>query len=271
MERPPLARDPPCQSCGQTFRAKWPAGRALADRRSRNGRDQRLWERILSVVISRNATRYQSPNCNSNTKASISIAQSVSFASLRPRVSFANKVGRIDEANSRRGRGDIDGHYGGRVSGAQRPSVCCGERLSFSSRQLQDVHLLASSALSGAKWRGLAFAAGVATMFGASPVFAQCYSTTTGLAGNCSAIVPTGSDATAIGQGANAAGGTASAFRVRRSRQRRRRDSGGFSERRDRLCRERFRQSLRQRRFGSAATATGAGSIANGEFRDRQR
>src|SRR5262245_54191680 len=64
--------------------------------------------------------------------------------------------------------------------------------------------LLGSSALAGGTLRGLALATGMVVAFGASPAFAQCYSTMTGLAGDCTAVVPTGTNATAIGLNANA-------------------------------------------------------------------
>src|SRR5262245_16656517 len=72
--------------------------------------------------------------------------------------------------------------------------------------------LMGASALAGGALHGLAIAAGIVTVFGASPAFAQCYSTMTGLAGDCTAVVPTGANATAIGKNANATGTTATAY-----------------------------------------------------------
>lgn len=72
--------------------------------------------------------------------------------------------------------------------------------------------LIASSVLRGGTLRSLAAAAGMMTVLGVSPAFAQCYSAGAGLAGSCDAIVPTGANATAIGSGANATGINATAY-----------------------------------------------------------
>src|SRR5205814_2213356 len=69
--------------------------------------------------------------------------------------------------------------------------------------------LLASSILTGGSIRGLAIAAGVATVFGALPPFAQgCQSSATDLSAgtSCAATASTGAASTAVGFAANATG-----------------------------------------------------------------
>jgi hypothetical protein len=88
------------------------------------------------------------------------------------------------------------------------PAHDCG--LSYPDRRRG--RLLASSVLNGGTLRCLAAAAGMMTALGVSPAFAQCYSTATGLAGDCTAVVPTGGDATAFGASSNATGTFATAI-----------------------------------------------------------
>ena len=74
--------------------------------------------------------------------------------------------------------------------------------------------LVASSILCGGTLRGLAVAAGMMTVAGISPAFAQCFS---GIGGNiagagCTVTAATGAFSTAVGSDANATGVAATAF-----------------------------------------------------------
>jgi hypothetical protein len=72
--------------------------------------------------------------------------------------------------------------------------------------------LLGASALAGGALRSLAIAAGMVTVFGAAPAFAQCRSTDTGFTGTCAATAAIGANSTAVGSGANAAAADATAY-----------------------------------------------------------
>src|SRR5262249_55667001 len=93
--------------------------------------------------------------------------------------------------------------------------------------------LMGASAIAGGALRGFAIAAGMVTVFGTSPVLAQCQSTDTNFSGTCAATA-SGPASTAVGELANAAGGLATAY-------------GNSAN-----------------AIGDNATATGASSIANG-------
>ena len=95
---------------------------------------------------------------------------------------------------------------------ATRPTL--GLSMGAPSRLFVRNYWLASSVLNGGTLRSLAVAAGMMTVCGISPAFAQCYSTAAGLAGDCTAIVPTGASATAIGFNASANGFAATASGV---------------------------------------------------------
>src|SRR5262249_29532111 len=74
--------------------------------------------------------------------------------------------------------------------------------------------LMGASALAGGALRGLAIAAGMATVFGAAPAFAlDCQSGTSLsiISANCDATA-TGGNATAVGSGATATGASATAY-----------------------------------------------------------
>ena len=133
-------------------------------------------------------------------------------------------------------------------------------------------HLLASSMLSGGTLRSVAAAAGMMTALGVSPAFAQCFSTATGLAGNCAAALITGLNATAIGFNSTATGivatrrpcygNGATANGDRRHRDRRVQHAigalataTGFGRQRDRDAGDRDRG--RDKAIGASATATG--------------
>src|SRR5262249_45258852 len=77
--------------------------------------------------------------------------------------------------------------------------------------------LMGASAIAGGALRSLAIAAGVVTVFGAAPAFAQvgCQSAATDLsagAGGCLATAATGGSSTAVGSAANATGLAATAY-----------------------------------------------------------
>ena len=74
--------------------------------------------------------------------------------------------------------------------------------------------LMGASALAGGTLLGLAIAAGVATVFGASPAAAQCFSGTGGnlLMAACDVTAASGLASTAVGSNANATGTTATAY-----------------------------------------------------------
>ena len=65
---------------------------------------------------------------------------------------------------------------------------------------------MGESALTGGALRGLAIAAGMVTVFGGAPAFAQCLSTAAGFNGGCAAATATGVGSTAVGSGATAIG-----------------------------------------------------------------
>jgi hypothetical protein len=59
--------------------------------------------------------------------------------------------------------------------------------------------LMGASALAGGALRGLAVAAGMVTVFGGAPAFAQCSSNAGGtLSGSCAAAAATGASSTAV-------------------------------------------------------------------------
>ncbi|MBR0961729.1 YadA-like family protein [Bradyrhizobium japonicum] len=136
--------------------------------------------------------------------------------------------------------------------------------------------LLLSCLLGGGPRRSLAAAAGMMTVAGISPAFAQCYSAGAGLAGSCNAIVPTGPQATAVGPNANATGGRATAFGSNAMADGDNATATGTfaiangdaatamgdSSAADGLFATAIGQNSQAR--GSEATATGANSIANG-------
>jgi trimeric autotransporter adhesin len=96
-------------------------------------------------------------------------------------------------------------------------------------------HLMGASALGGGA-RGLVIAAGMMTVLGAAPAFAQCSSDAAGTlsgGGACAADIAAGANSTAIGLTANATGANATAY-----------GNGAVAN-------------------GDNATATGAGSLAN--------
>src|SRR5262245_61368740 len=68
--------------------------------------------------------------------------------------------------------------------------------------------LMGASALAGGALRGLAIAAGMVAVFGASPASAQCFSGTAGVldTGACEHAAATGAQSTAVGLNANATG-----------------------------------------------------------------
>jgi hypothetical protein len=68
--------------------------------------------------------------------------------------------------------------------------------------------LMGATAIAGGALRGLAVAAGMATVFGAAPAAAQCFSGTVGtlLMGPCDISAATGGNATAVGSFARAIG-----------------------------------------------------------------
>ena len=90
---------------------------------------------------------------------------------------------------------------------ARPPGICAVSRV-LNRR----ARLLASRMLCRGTLRSLVAAAGMVTVLGVSPAFAQCYSAGAGLSGSCNAVVPTGINATAVSFGANANGANATAI-----------------------------------------------------------
>src|SRR5262245_22869620 len=74
--------------------------------------------------------------------------------------------------------------------------------------------LMGAIALAGGALRGLAIAAGIVTVFGASPAVAGCQSSATDLSAgtSCAATASTGANSTAVGLNANATGTSATAY-----------------------------------------------------------
>src|SRR5258708_27033646 len=121
------------------------------------------------------------------------------------------------------------------ISAVGQPATTHASSLLYPDRRGR---LLASSVLTRGALRCVAAAAGMMTVLGVSPAFAQCFSGTTGnlLTIACQAIVPGGTSTTAVGSNANAFGQAATAY-------------GNSST-----------------ANGIVATATGAGSTANGDL-----